>query len=341
MRPERVLEQRLDDWLADGPEAMPDRLVAEIMNAVPLQRQERTPAWIRLLSVAPAVAAVAAGVIVVGAAMAFLTRDRAPAAGSRSDLIAFSSDASGTFDIWTVDPATGATVQLTDTPARDSKPAWSPDGRAIAFARDAGLWVMSADGNDQRLLTPGVEPEGIDWSPDGRTIAYGSNRLGAQIRAVNPDGSDDRVLLELDAPFACCPSWSPDGDELVIAVDEAGDGGAIDLYIVRAADGRLRQLTTAIGDDTSPAWSRAADRIVFQSDATANLSIIAPDGSELEAITRVGTRGVASAWSPTADRIAWIDQSGELNAISLTGDGLPDRIPVPGRANPSGLAWRP
>ena len=341
MRSERVLEERLDDWLTDGPETMPDRLVAEIMNAVPLQRQERTPAWLRLLAVAPAAAAVAAGLIVVVAGMALLARDRAPAAGSRGDLIAFSSDASGTFDIWTVDPLTGATVQLTDTPARDSKPAWSPDGRAIAFARDGGLWVMSADGRDQRLLTPEVEPEGIDWSPDGRTIAYGSNRLGAQIRAVSPDGSDDRVLLELRVPFACCPSWSPGGDELVIAVDEAGDGGEIDLYIVTVADGELRQLTNVGGDDTSPAWSRTSDRIVFQSDATANLSVIAPDGSALDAITFVGTRGVASAWSPTADRIAWIDPSGALNVVSTIGDRSPQRIPVAGSANPSGLAWRP
>ena len=299
------------------------------------------PAWVRLMAAAPALAAVAAGLIVAVAAMALFERERTPATGNDGDLIAFSSDASGTFDIWTVDPASGATVQLTDTPASDSKPAWSPDGRAIAFSRDGGLWVMSADGADQRLVTAGVEPEGIDWSPDGRTIAYGSNRSGAQIRAARPDGSSDRVLLELDAPFACCPSWSPAGDELVIAVDESGDGGEIDLYLVTVADGGLRRITTVGGDDTSPAWSPLGDRIAFQSDATANLSLIAPDGTGLEAVTFVGTRGVASAWSPTGDRLAWIEPSGELNVIPLIGDRPATRLPVPGPANPSGLAWRP
>lgn len=340
MSSDRLLEQRLEDWLAEGPQAMPDRLVREIMNAVPLVQRQRPSGWLRLVSVVPAIAAAAAGLIVVVAALALLERDR-PAAGGSGDLIAFASDAAGTMDIWTVDPVTGDTVQLTDTPAWDSKPAWSPDGRAIAFARDGSLWVMSADGNDQRLVTPNVEPEGIDWSPDGRTIAYGSNRSGAQIRLVQPDGSGDRVLLGLDAPFACCPSWSPGGDEMVIAVDESGNGGEIDLYIVTVADQRLRRLTTAGGDDTSPAWSPIGDRIAFQSDATANLSLVAPDRSELEAVTFVGTRGVSSTWSPTADRLAWIDPSGELYVISLTGDRTATRIPVPGRANPSGFAWRP
>lgn len=117
-------------------------------------------------------------------------------------------------------------------------------------------------------------------------------------------------------------------------------GGEIDLYIVTVLDGGLRHLTTTGGDDGSPSWSPAGDRIAFQSDASESLSLIAPDGSDLNAITFVGMRGVPSAWSPTADRLAWIDPSGELKFTSVTGVQPATQVQV-GRMDPNGLAWRP
>ena len=84
-------------------------------------------------------------------------------------------------------------------------PAWSPDGRRIAFrrfngkigpARPSDLFVVNADGSGLRRLTRHAENmRWFAWSPDGRTIAYLRNR---EVYIVKADGSAERRLTQLD-----------------------------------------------------------------------------------------------------------------------------------------------
>lgn len=62
-------------------------------------------------------------------------------------------------------------------------PAWSPDGRKIAFDRNTfgptgwDIWVVNADGSHPRpLIASRADEQGAAWSPDGKTIAYGSGQ---------------------------------------------------------------------------------------------------------------------------------------------------------------------
>ena len=89
-----------------------------------------------------------------------------------------------------VDVAGGEPVQLTDSPGRDATPAWSPDGRKIAFwsGRDgnAEIYVMNADGSDQTRLTDSPEADmNPAWSPDGSRITYGSGPNISTRRGTN------------------------------------------------------------------------------------------------------------------------------------------------------------
>lgn len=75
-------------------------------------------------------------------------------------------------------------TRLTEDPAEDAQPAWSPDGAKIAFAsnRDGNfeIYVMSADGSDVERLTDDPGNDGFRaWSPDGATIAFSSDRTAA------------------------------------------------------------------------------------------------------------------------------------------------------------------
>ena len=93
------------------------------------------------------------------------------------------------------------------------RPAWSPDGRKIAFSRDGPgsndeIYVINADGSGQRRLTQsGRQPL---WSPDGQKIAFRSKRNGNDdIYVMNPDGSGQRNLTRNPARVDDSLAWSP------------------------------------------------------------------------------------------------------------------------------------
>lgn len=112
--------------------------------------------------------------------------DVAPSWSSDGKLIAFASNraAYANSDIWLVRPDGTALRRLTRTPGSESRPgdegtpAFSPDGRRIAFStnrdRQQEIYVMDADGTDARRLTraPGRDDILPRWSPDGRSLAF-------------------------------------------------------------------------------------------------------------------------------------------------------------------------
>ena len=108
-----------------------------------------------------------------------------------------------------MDMATGAVTTLFDTPGNDSAPAWSPDGRRIAFESDGELYLMDADGaNVQRLTNNTVYEEGPAWSPDGTRLAYSSapTNTDNDIWTMAVDGTDQRRLTNSPQPEES-PDW--------------------------------------------------------------------------------------------------------------------------------------
>jgi dipeptidyl aminopeptidase/acylaminoacyl peptidase len=105
--------------------------------------------------------------------------------------------------IQVVDLATGVLTTLVDSSptSYDSAPAWSPDGKQIAFEStldgDREIYVMNADGTDIRQLTHNtLWDEGPAWSPDGTKFAFssGADDLHLDIWTMNVDGSDLKQL---------------------------------------------------------------------------------------------------------------------------------------------------
>lgn len=134
--------------------------------------------------------------------------------------IAFASDRAGNFDIYTMS-AQGTDVQrLTFDPAPERDPAWSPDGKQIAFTRKKGLtdftgdiFVMNADGTNQHRLVRGGAPK---FSPDGKQMAYHAligegPGIPLSIWIINLDGTGRRFITDQGGD----PSWTPDGLSIV------------------------------------------------------------------------------------------------------------------------------
>ena len=95
-------------------------------------------------------------------------------------------------------------------------PAWSPDGRKLAFVsrRDGNseIYVMNADGSEQGNLTQHPASDSHpSWSPDGRKLAFVSRRDGnSEIYVMNADGSGLRNVTRAPSDDLD-PAWSPDG----------------------------------------------------------------------------------------------------------------------------------
>lgn len=146
-------------------------------------------------------------------------------------------------------------VRLTPDQWEAQYPAWSPDGRKIAFTRVVppstfDIYVMNADGTQLKQLTRSPAQENWpEWSPDGSRIVFSSDDLpgGGGLKIMNADGSRQRVLTT----NAGEPAWSPDGRW--IAFDCSSD--PVGHICAIRPDGRdRRMLLTPRLNAGFPAW---------------------------------------------------------------------------------------
>jgi TolB protein len=190
-----------------------------------------------------------------------------------------------------------------DTPAGDFSPAWSPDGRHIAFVSDrdgseAEIYRMRADGTRQTRLTqtdPTVSDYSPAWSPDGRHILFGSTRAGffnAEVYRMRADGTQVRRLTETpDGVDDDGAEYAPDGRTIVFSSNREGDR---DLYTMRT-DGRdVRRLTGVPAfDEWFPAWTPDGRHVVYWSFSLEGTSpdtawIVERDGDDPRRLTEGG-----------------------------------------------------
>lgn len=122
--------------------------------------------------------------------------------------------------LWVINPDGSGLQKLTYDTDGGGDPAWSPDGRQIAFTRFKdgirNIWIMNADATDQRQLTTkgGMFPS---WSSDGQWIVFESDRWKKQddLWAVRANKIEDVEHLRTGFEAAGRPSWSPDGKKIV------------------------------------------------------------------------------------------------------------------------------
>lgn len=156
----------------------------------------------------------------------------------RSHMI-FDLEVDGSEHIAIVRPDGSAFTQITVGDGFHADPAYSPDGRSIAYAYapvasvepdSAALWVMDADGSNPRALLSAADA-GTDWepvySPDGTRIAFTRDVQGPQgitsaIHVVNVDGTGVRAVTPF-ADYVEHPRWSPDGQTIIYNTEYTAD----------------------------------------------------------------------------------------------------------------------
>jgi Tol biopolymer transport system component len=222
------------------------------------------------------------------------------------------------------------------------EPAWSPDGRQIAFAsRRHGsfdVYVMRADGTGTRRLTSSRSTDSHPtWSPDGSKIAF--SRDAADIYVMNADGSGVRKITAVSASESE-PSWSPDG-KWIAYVRRAPGTEALEVWMMRPDGSGKRRLVSLGERSINPAWSPDSARVAFASNSGRgrfyDIYVVTVRDERARRLTSTGPDAFEPAWSPDGSTIAFT-RDGSIVTIDL--DGNEETLTKPS-GNDSSPAWNP
>ncbi|MCX6030642.1 MAG: hypothetical protein NT169_15265 [Chloroflexi bacterium] len=246
--------------------------------------------------------------------------------------IAYSSNQDGNYEIYTVKADGTGQTRITNDLGDDWSPAWSPDGRRIAFtstrgSRDPGvhnIFVMDADGKTppRQLTFNYAWDENARWSPDETRIAFVSTADGnAEIFTINADGGRPQRLTTNRADD-WTPDWSPDGKRLIFSSLRTGSWQVFAMDV----DGNNQTRITFDGaNDLQPVWSPDGRRITFFSDRDGNPEIymMNADGSGQTRLTNNPASDKNPIWSPDGSALVfWSDRQrgvGELYVMWANG----------------------
>lgn len=234
--------------------------------------------------------------------------------------IAFVSTTTGTKEIFTCDFDGYNPQQLTRHQSITMMPAWSSDGKWIAYTSyekgNPNLYIKNLR-NKQGTI---VAKKGINITPawvPGRaelaaTLSFEDDQ---EIYLLTQDGKIIKKLTD-QSGIDVSPSWSPDGKKMAFVSDRSGSA---QIYIQTMDSGEVARLTFEGRYNTQPSWSPRGDKIAYtsRSDGLFNIHIIGADGRGAMQLTSAEGNNESPTWSP----------DGSLIAYSSTREG-PSRIYV-------------
>ncbi len=174
-------------------------------------------------------------------------------------------------DIYVMNADGTGITRVTDDPAPEYAPAWSPGGTQIAFGRSEGaahglaIDVVNADGTGLRQLVTGTggNQRPFTWSPDGTRIAFVAVGTSSwDIDVVNSDGTDARAIFSREGVWSEGPAWSPDGAQIAFSstLGAYPPGCGVDsdvcsdLFVMRADGSHVTRLTQGSNGVSGIAW---------------------------------------------------------------------------------------
>ena len=254
------------------------------------------------------------------------------------------------FDIYVKLVDRADAVRLTSNPARDSSPAWSPDGRHIAFVRDGTIFLIPPLGGAERKVAD-VQAHDIAWTRDGKSLVVSSGKFfkrrlillsvdTGRVKELTTAALGEEPVLGDEAPAV-----SPDGLKLVFVRQTTS--GIAGLYLVPLAGGEPRRLTQFGSAFPGVAWTADGRELVYAGrvgDAMAlwRRSVETPAGSPAKRIEGVESGAFRPVLShpagsparlayarPVFDTNIWVRETTPLSppAHKVAGSTRPDTHP--------------
>ncbi len=262
--------------------------------------------------------------------------------GRSNGLIAFSTNRNGVpGEIYVMNPDGSGQRNLTNSPASETRPAFSPDGKKIAFVRDfKGIYLMNPDGSVQTTILDGAVAgfnsiSGFpSWSPDGTKLAFDGipkgSPDGADIYVVNVDGTG-LTRLTTDPASDSAPAWSPDGKKIAFSTirNPVPNEVNYEIYVMNADGSNQTRITNNTKFDHSPSWSPDGTRIAFTSmrDGNFEVYVMSADGSNQTRLTNNPEQDSDAKWSPDGTKIVFMSSHtggghfGEIYTMNPDGTG--------------------
>jgi WD40 repeat protein len=260
--------------------------------------------------------------------------------GSR---IAYTALHNGNADVYTIDANGGDRRRVTTDPAREDDPHWTSDGR-ILFTRDlfappASVWVVNADGTNERQLALVGSAASAEGAPSGDRIVYSSTTTGPSVLRVAQLGKDGSVTNDVaittppnDGGGDFEPHWSPNGSDIVFERDR-GDVDN-DVFVVHSDGSGLKRLTDTPGrPEFWATWSSDGKEVLFQDGNTQKLRAINVATGQERAVSTWprapltddfgdGVRD-ASLWHQINDPGGTVSETGGQTVLTISAGAVP------------------
>ena len=202
-----------------------------------------------------------------------------------------------TGQIYAVNPDGTGLAQLTHVAQGQiaENPAWSPDGRHIAFDSNMTgafrLWIMDANGSQAHMVA-GDRPNVADlvpaYTPDGRQLVFSRCIMDhCAIYSIRVDGSQRRALTKLRPVTDFGASVSPDGKQIAFFRGQA-HGITGQVYVMNADGSGAHAVTPPALEGISPHWSPTGTLVTFTSNCcrpNSNIYVMHPSGTGIRRLT--------------------------------------------------------
>lgn len=241
-------------------------------------------------------------------------------------------------NVYTVDQAGGNEKQITTDASLTGEgtrryydyPAWSPDGKKIAFVGievengepSAALYTAGRDGKDliEAFTHPDQVPFYLYWSPDSKTVSFLASANGSSdlLLQVVPAAGGEAQTLDAGRPYYW--DWSPDSRQVLVHVGGAAVDAGARLSLLGLDDGVSESgLSRKPAQFQSPAWSPDGRQALYAAetdDGQHALILADARGAEQSRLTTF-EGGIAFGWAPDGKHVAYI--TGEAQALGTFG----------------------
>lgn len=271
--------------------------------------------------------------------------------GPFTSKIAFVSDKTGKKEIYVMDYDGSNPIKVTSRFSHAMAPAWSPDGKQIAFTavtknsknvRNHNLFVYDlASGKINMLSNRQGINSGAVFSPSGKQLALTMSFPGnAEIFVMDPNS---KLVQRITNSFGLDvdPSWSPDGKSLAFVSDRSGRPM---VYKMEASGANVQRLTYAGYYNATPSWSPTGNKLAFAGwDAGKfDIFIMNTDGTNIERLTKNMGNNEDPDFAPDGYFIAYSsNRKGKKNLYITNVDNTIHRLITSDFGNCESPRWSP